>query len=362
MYISKTTADSLINEIRTIIDYDISIVDEKGFILSSTNVKREGIFHEGAYRVISENLDEFLIYRNDEYEGCNKGVNLPIVLNGVTIGVIGITGEVSETIKYGNLIRKISQILIGDIVRLHEESDLEQNKLKFFSSWIAGDLNDEEYIVKNLKKFNLDSYENFIVAVFSYRNKPDFDSYITSNPFCNAAFIDMGKYGVIICNCSKASDFTEYVLPILYRQKLSDSFLCTISRAVCSHKDVPLAYNDAMCAHKLAYNNKTGVVYYKDEMFNILLNDIDQQQKKEFVSNIFVDCHEKEIEDFAYFIEKYYTHNGSINSIAADLFVHKNTVQYKINKIYNRTNLDLRKYDHLFKLHLAATWYLAARN
>ena len=72
---------------------------------------------------------------------------------------------------------------------------------------------------------------------------------------------------------------------------------------------------------------------------------------------IFRNCNDNEINDVIHFINIYYKNNGSINAIARELFIHKNTVQYKISKIINRTGLDPRITKDLISLYLAGRWY-----
>ncbi|MDD3169912.1 MAG: helix-turn-helix domain-containing protein [Eubacteriales bacterium] len=48
---------------------------------------------------------------------------------------------------------------------------------------------------------------------------------------------------------------------------------------------------------------------------------------------------------------------GSKTYFAEHLFIHKNTVQYEINKIKAKTGLDVREMEDLQTLILAAKWY-----
>lgn len=88
------------------------------------------------------------------------------------------------------------------------------------------------------------------------------------------------------------------------------------------------------------------------------MHDISLEYKRKTVEKIFAECGENEKHDMADFIVEYYTKNGSITAISEDLFLHKNTVQYKIKKIKKKTGLDLRKAKGLTKLYFAAIWYL----
>ena len=62
-------------------------MDETGYIIASVDKSRIGSFHYGAYKIISENLDEYYIDEDDASKGIKKGINLPLELDGEIVGV-----------------------------------------------------------------------------------------------------------------------------------------------------------------------------------------------------------------------------------------------------------------------------------
>ena len=53
-----------------------------------------------------------------------------------------------------------------------------------------------------------------------------------------------------------------------------------------------------------------------------------------------------------YFLEIYFACNGSVQAISQKLFIHKNTVQYKIKKIADATGYDPRRLTDTVLLYL----------
>ena len=98
MKIGKRTARELINEVSSIIDYDINIMDERGTIMASTDPSRAGQFHEGAHLVITRSLPDLSVYYDGQFAGCRKGINLPILSDGEIIGVVGHNGAGKTTL------------------------------------------------------------------------------------------------------------------------------------------------------------------------------------------------------------------------------------------------------------------------
>ena len=122
MEISKELAQSIVVEMKKIIDKDLNFIDSNGIIIASTDETRIGTYHAGGKQVILRK-DIIKINRDEEYIGSRKGINLPLNFNGELIGVIGISGETNEVEKYGQIIKRMSEILIKEawILKRNEE-------------------------------------------------------------------------------------------------------------------------------------------------------------------------------------------------------------------------------------------------
>lgn len=64
MFISKNAAQVIMEEIGREIHEHINMMDENGVIIASTNQERIGQVHEGARRIITENLPELPVTGN----------------------------------------------------------------------------------------------------------------------------------------------------------------------------------------------------------------------------------------------------------------------------------------------------------
>ena len=107
MQLSRTNAEKIVKELNTVIDQSVNMMNEEGIIIASTDQERVGQIHEGARKIIEQNLEELVIRPEDVYEGSLEGVNYPIMIGGEVIGVVGITGPVKEVAKYGQITRKM---------------------------------------------------------------------------------------------------------------------------------------------------------------------------------------------------------------------------------------------------------------
>jgi len=115
----------IIPTIESMIDEQIIICDVNGIIIASTDSSRIGNFHEGAKRVI-ENKKQLIITKDlvEKLEGVKTGINLPLIFNRSVIGVIGITGEIEKVKPFGEIVRKMTELLINENY-YHEQVEFE---------------------------------------------------------------------------------------------------------------------------------------------------------------------------------------------------------------------------------------------
>jgi len=359
MILSEKTARNLIHEISSVIDYDINIMNEKGAIIASTDPDRKGQFHEAAYRIINNDLTELLVYYDEEYDGCKKGINFPIINEGEIIGAIGITGEVDETIGYGKLIKKFAEILMHDLANLERQNRTEQSKFLFVNEWLSGEIQQESEIQRRIKKYNFTLNASYQIAIIKNLSKKTVTwDFLSSKMDRSHALTSYNNdFGIAVCNFSTSEKCGEYLSSRFSEKYPAEDFICAIGNSYRSLIRLPESYNEALITFHSIDTENSGIYFYNDTLLDIILDNVPDEYKKKFSSYIFRNCTEKEISEFTVLINIYLMENGSINTISKKLFIHKNTVQYKINKIMCRTGLDPRDLKDLQKLVLAARWH-----
>lgn len=131
MIISKRKMQKIAEEIGGIIHKNVNIMDEKGVIIASTDEERIGIEHEAAKKVIAEKLDQLVVGEEGGYAGSKSGINLPIQIKDEIVGVVGITGTEEEVSILGDVIKKMTEILIVEEQRDSQKKMKEDMKSNF---------------------------------------------------------------------------------------------------------------------------------------------------------------------------------------------------------------------------------------
>ena len=119
----------------------------------------------------------------------------------------------------------------------------------------------------------------------------------------------------------------------------------------------PKAYEKASRALSSCEQTLQRVLFYDEATYELLIGEISGQSREDFVRRVFNACSPEEIEDFSTLILALYKNDGSIQQTAAQLFLHKNTVLYKLNRITEITGLNPRHWLNIPLFYLAILFH-----
>ena len=102
----KHIAQEMIDAVAPVVSArTINIMDTDAIIIASSDPKRIGTFHQGAFEVITGGKTVYINKEDvDRYPGAREGINLPIVLGEKTVGVVGIYGDPENVKDAANLL------------------------------------------------------------------------------------------------------------------------------------------------------------------------------------------------------------------------------------------------------------------
>lgn len=127
---------------------------------------------------------------------------------------------------------------------------------------------------------------------------------------------------------------------------------CGIAGGCESYTQLHRIYTQADKALEVALSsNNRQVCVYDGLVLELLLAPLSQESRTAFLDRIWGNA-KKDMEEMLDFLEIYFACNGSVQAISQKLFIHKNTVQYKIKKIAEATGYDPRKLSDAVLLYL----------
>lgn len=111
--IDPRIAQEIVDRTMKIIPFNVNVMDVRGIILGSGKASRIGELHAGAQLAIARQQSiEIDDATARQLTGVRPGVNLPLKVRGQLCGVIGLTGDPGAVRQFGELVRVTAEMIL----------------------------------------------------------------------------------------------------------------------------------------------------------------------------------------------------------------------------------------------------------
>ncbi|MDQ0158133.1 CdaR family transcriptional regulator [Alkalibacillus salilacus] len=365
VFLAGRLGESLVNEMRNLINEDVLITDPSGVVTASTDPERLGQFHEGALMAI-ENREKKVMteHLTTVLSGVRKGVVLPILIEGEPIGGVGITGDPQLVSPYATLVQRVAELFISDAL-IKEAKEQYAREIDFFIfDWLRTnksriDLNEKA----ELLDVEMGLYERVIV-IESYSNSMQFsyqDINLLKNLWNYGNNLIIARWGqnkLLFIVSNEDGDLSKDKLSF-FKEQIESTFGDSFSLGVGQKSEIDLARSLEQAERANEISKKRGKVIFEEELrFDVLLYEIDSDVQCEFINRTIKPILEDEV--LLESLEVWFENNMSYVKSSEMLHIHKNTLIYRIKQVQNKTKLDLKSPHDLSMLYLAFRfWYKA---
>lgn len=358
MKISERAARSIVEEINKAVHQDVNLMDESGLIIASTDSSREGTRHVGAKRIVEEKLEYLTVSTNDEYSGAKVGINMPVCFQGEIVGVIGISGEWSQISQYIHLIRRITEVLLIEAHQQEKEDDLRAQRQLLMHTLLNEEITEiDENMIRHASQLKLNLLIPRRCLCISFAGSRD------QRPKNLPEIFRVMQRRIEQIDCHAAVYIRSPILFAFFAVKTDAEVL----RMAHMLKSMPLqegillrmGADDGPCiglalrqscrkAEKSMLSGQQGgdPVFYSALTYDIFVSEIPRDAREAYIYRIFAGLNREKIEEWCRFLDMFYACSGSVNMTADRLFLHKNTVQYKLKKLASITGYDPRSIEH----------------
>lgn len=376
MELSLQIATNIVNELNSVLPLKINIMNDKGVIIASSNPRRLGNFHDGALQVIENNLDELIVHWEGEFHGAKPGLNYPIIMQGRTVGVLGITGVYEEIVDHARIIKRMTELLLQNQYVTEQRQIGENVRNRYLDEWLTGDIKSvtADFIERGLA-LNIDITipRRFIdCTVYRTDHQSGIDvmqrieqaeegitNYISSLNRSNLYF----KSGAsLVCAVVAADD--DVILRLARGIRSIAEAIGPLRVAIGvdspaeSYMQAQNAYIKARRANKVCMRtHKWDLRFYNDLNMEVFADEINEITKLEYIHRIYKGYSNSELVAAVSLLDNYYEEEGSIGRTAERLFLHKNTLQYQLKRIAERTGYDPRSIRHSSLFYIANYLY-----
>ena len=282
--------------------------------------------------------------------------------------MVFVEGEDKTAEKFASILA----ISLSNIKSLHDEKS---DKSSFIKNIIMDNILPSDIYAKS-KELHFDGNEPrvvFLVRFYSRTEMLPFD--IIQNMFPDRSkdyVISTGEQDIVVVK-GLDGELTTLELEQLAQNisdTLSSEFYCKvgvgIGRPVENIKDLANSYKEAQIAIEVGkvFESEKEIISYENLGIGRLIYQLPTTLCEIFLSEVFkhgsLETLDKETLQT---IQVFFENNLNVSETSRKLFVHRNTLVYRLEKIRKLTGLDLRQFDHAitFKVALMVKRYLTSR-
>ncbi len=151
------------------------------------------------------------------------------------------------------------------------------------------------------------------------------------------------------------SEYAEFIVRSLF-EELGIEVSVYVGGKVNNFADIATSYKQAVATETMSssFGIQSGVKSYKDYILVKIMEDISPNKIEEFISVLLDRNTRKVLKDKELMItgEEYLNNDLNVSETARVLYIHRNTLLYRLNKLEKTTGLDLRKFNDAMEFRL----------
>lgn len=356
--LSKSIARDIIDQLDECLSYSINIIDLSGTIIASSDNSRIGTFHELAYQMLQTNTELMEIGNDNEYVGVQSGINMALQFRKQTIGIIGITGDIKTIRPLALVVKKSAELILECEFNKVTYSSKKDSRTQFMRFLLHTEIDSQNLqIVRDLGKklgylehipripivISLQKHLDLstLKECFQSHSSPHEQDIITSDDYGNLViFFSYADSLKVFFNTYKFL-IEDYLKEFISYCRLRNLGLkVSIGPLQSQWKNYRFGYEKALWIQEAIHPERIGNNYFYehiDEYFKTKLPFPELYKIFDTFSDLF---DEKFMDFFLKHIHVLYDNDYNFQKSSDELFIHKNTLSFRIDKIRTHLGID----------------------
>ncbi|WP_158161892.1 CdaR family transcriptional regulator [Grimontia hollisae] len=362
MKITPDLANAIVQRAIKIINNALNVMDEQGYIIASTDHSRLHQRHEGAILALSEKRTiEITEDMQHNMWGVKPGVNLPIFFKEQAIGVVGISGKLEAVRQYGELVRMAAEMTVEHAHELDLLRWSETRKEEFVLQWLYHETH-EDHLRSLAGKLNVNLDTPYGVALCQHPIDVDQRTLTTQLTPIHPHILKASCSGVILVvlvplQGKKPETLNQYweknIQRLLKQLPVANRCRWVFSDPVSDIDEIRNTFF-GLCSVLNGLQDNIHQARLSDYPLAALLNPVSESWKLRQINNILRPIEGKS-PDLLTTLRAWFIHNSDIDKTASSLYVHPNTVRYRLKQIEECTGLSLTNFQQKGLLYAALT-------
>ena len=355
---SNRLFQGIVYQMRDAVDRVIGVVDDNGVVIACSDLVKIG-------ETKQEVRDE-LVYTTDT-----------MVMGGYTYHPVGTNSKIEYVVFVegeDNIAEKYAAVLSISLANIKSLYDEKYDRNSFIKNIILDNILPSDIYMKS-KELRFNTEETRVVFLIRFAEKTEALPYdIVQNIFPDKNkdyVISVGEKDIALVKELKTTD-TKKIEKIA--KNISDTISTEtfakvtigIGTVVDNIKDLARSYKEAQIALEVGkvFDTEKNIVSYDNLGIGRLIYQLPTTLCEMFLQEVFKDGSLDSLDrETLMTIQCFFENNLNVSETSRKLFVHRNTLVYRLEKIRKLTGLDLREFDHAitFKVALMVKKYLATK-
>lgn len=379
--LNSAIAQSIVDITMSVLHVNVNIMDVNGTVIAAGDKSRIGTFHCAAAEVIATGQKKAVSAQEAAtMDNVEPGATYPIVYKGEVIGALGMTGAPEYVDKFVELGALYALLFI-------EQEDMKQRVFQeqrvresiLLDLFTGRCLTDADFFLQRLAGLNyrldkahrviavrLEALEHQTDMILCQQIKDRLTDLLANKRICGAPLIGcfvQSHLALLAPVQSKPCAPERFAAEVkdLYdclRQATGNQVLIAIDGVCESWTDIPAAFAQAKGTLEIAcrYNQKDGVIRSDDYLTEYTLLHIPAQERQRFTSTVLGKlCTGKprQRELLLQTLRTYFQNDMNAQKTAEELFIHRNTLNMRLNKIREWSGLSPQRFQDAFNLRMA---------
>ncbi len=358
---SNSVFQSVMVQLKDVTDREFGVIDAEGFVVSSTDLTLQGERWPDAVGRIADSTDGCLFYRERYFRSLVNG-------NNAFEYAVFCTGEDEQAKTYCNL----AYISLSEAKAFYEEKHDRGTFVKniIMDNILPGDI----YLRAKELHFSTESPRAvFLVRQVGHTDVGTLD--VVTNLFPDRLqdfVLSINETDVAVVkqiNGSTTEEDLERMAKKIEDTLRNELFVRTVIGigTISEHlRSLADSYKEAQTAIEVGevFDTEKSIINYENLGIGRLIYQLPTTLCEIFLSEVFKKNTIESLDQETLFtINKFFENNLNVSETSRKLFVHRNTLVYRLEKIKKLTGLDLRLFDHaiVFKVALMVRKYLSSR-
>ncbi len=348
------------HQMKDVMNRDLGIITADGFVVASSDgcISRNDL--DCVLSFTEDNTDTFT-YNGFTYK--------PVVEMGKAEYIIFVKGDDAVARNYADIL----DVSLSSVKSLYDDK---YDKLNFIKNFLLGNILPGDVLAKAAELhipidahrvvFLVETKRNADYSVLEliesmYPNKQD--DFIVSIDENSVALV---KYLEGETDVPTLQTMAKELANTIHSEVMTKATV-GIGTVVTSIKDIARSFEEARVALEVGsvFDDEKYILSYEDLGIGRLIYQLPTTLCKLFLCEVFKKGDIEELDqEIIYTIQKFFENNLNVSETSRQLYVHRNTLVYRLDKIQKITGLDLREFDQalIFKVAMMVNKYLSSNS